>query len=87
LESLQNPSQQNTSDSVLTYNDPLYSKQTYLQAIDYGQFIKQCNWNDISKKINVAIIDSAFDIHHEDLGTNIAGMKDVADKDDDVTPP
>lgn len=87
LESLQNPLQQNTSDFVVTYNDPLYSKQTYLQAIDYGQFIKQCNWNDISKKINVAIIDSAFDIHHEDLGTNIAGMKDVADKDDDVTPP
>jgi subtilisin family serine protease len=71
---------------LLTYNDPLLSRQTYLQTILYPDALDACTRNG-NKKVSVAIVDSAFDTSHEDFGSNIIAKKDIANKDDDVNPP
>jgi len=56
--------------SSQAYNDPLQKKQSYLQTIKYDEAEKLCSRNS-NKKITIAIVDSAFEIDHEDLKTNI----------------
>lgn len=80
------PAIQNISNSQSLFSDPLYPKQTYLNTIGFQEAISSCTWNP-SKTVSVAIIDSAFDLSHEDLKKNIVFQKDVANDDDDAGPP
>jgi len=49
-----------------SYNDPLVDDQNYLQTIRYPEALQICD-KEASRKIDIAIIDSAFDVHHEDF--------------------
>lgn len=51
---------------VSLFNDPLTSYQEYLQTIHYPEAMETCSPETL-KKINLSIIDSAFDVHHEDF--------------------
>ena len=68
------------------YNDPLVTKQTYLDTIWYPQALNSCNW-DSNQIIKVAVVDSAFETDHEDLTSPIKATQDIANKDSNVDPP
>gem|GEM_PF-6505177 len=70
----------------MNFSDPLYDKQTYLDTIGFEQSLGLCSRNP-TKEVSVAIIDSAFDLSHEDLQKNIIFQKDVANDDNNVAPP
>jgi thermitase len=69
-----------------SYNDPLVDDQNYLQTIRYPEALQICD-SKASRNINIAIIDSAFDVHHEDFWWNVIYTKDVANNDSIVMTP
>ncbi len=53
-------------------NDPKYSKQTHLSAIDYGRTYNYFfGSSGITKDVVIAIIDNGVDYNHEDLKSNM----------------
>jgi hypothetical protein len=76
-----------TSTNASNFNDPLEDKQSYLDTIQFARAEELCPSNNNKKKIRIAIIDSAFETNHEDLGENVAYTKDVAHGDTNIRPP
>lgn len=71
---------QQTNEYNMTDIDmPWYLLQAWLWNLS--------NCMDIFNKQKIAIIDNAFDTNHEDLKDIIIDTIDIADDDDDVTPP
>ena len=71
---------ENTNEINENNKLPYYMVKTWWENL-----INQC-WVP-NKKIKIAVIDNAFDISHEDLQKNIVYSYDVADDDNDTSPP
>ena len=71
-----------TNQSVKNLNKDDTNSQWYLNFV-HGDNESCGMWET---KVNVAIVDNAFEPSHQDLDLNITKKYDVSDKDDDVNP-
>ena len=65
------------SAATVSFNDPLQSRQWYLDALNFGDAWAQLLELPDRGYIKVAVVDSGFDTHHVDLQQNLALAKGI----------
>lgn len=63
--------------ATVSFNDPGQDKQWYLDALNFGEAWAQILALPTRGKIHVAVVDSGFDIGHNDLQRNLALGKGI----------
>jgi subtilisin family serine protease len=65
------------SAATISFNDPGQDRQWYLDALNFGEAWAQIAALPSRGRINVAVVDSGFDIDHADLQRNLALGKGI----------